>query len=812
MKKLFTLFLILFSTLFGGTLAAQELKVASFEPLPQDVAARSNAVLDNNDNPCALLRVVVAVEGIEIRGNYGRVGDVISPRASEYVVYLPAGTKTLYVNCPGFMPLTYDIGYKLEGKMAYRLTLERPQLAMGPTKPEIKRQHVKITLPTPSSTVLIDGMPQQTSNGAFFGTFSLGKHTYYISAPQHYPEEGEFTLTTSGRIDLTVALKPSYMPLNLRVSPANATVQIDGQMLTLTRGQLTQKFEIGKHTYQISAPQHYTQTGEFEILATGQNSLNFNLKPSYMALNLRVSPSNATVMIDGDMITLTGGQLTQKFEIGKHSYQISAPQHYTQSGEFEITALGQNALAVNLKPSYMALNLRVSPANATVQIDGEMITPTGGQLTRKFEIGKHTYQIMASQYHSVSGEFEITALGGTDLDVTLKPAFGFLQATSNPVGAEVRINGEKRGVTPCKLQLPSGQYSVQLVSDGYISHAQQVTITDGVTLPFSNTLTANFAQITLKAPHPHSEIWVNDQFKAKGEWSGRLDANTYLVEARTEGYETVSENVEVVAGVPRTVTLQQPNPIYGLLEILSEPFDATIKLDGKVVGTTPWQSNEVLTGKHSLEIAKEGYNLYSQEFTLTKESPVTIEALLDNTPTTFQVGDYYNQDGKEGVVFWVDASGRHGKILSMTESGSELEWSSDKYEQKRLIGADSETDGAKNMAVVKQISDWESKYPAFKWCADLGEGWYLPAKEELKIFTLNDAVYDKVNRTLSQHGGKPLANKGDSYYWDWYWSSTESSKKDSTGYFRAWIVNMYSGLTYGSSKYLDGYVRAVSAF
>lgn len=671
MKKLFTLFLILFSTLFGGTLAAQELKVASFEPLPQDVAARSNAVLDNNDNPCALLRVVVAVEGIEIRGNYGRVGDVINPRASEYAVYLPAGTKTLYVNCPGFMPLTYDIGYKLEGKMAYRLTLERPQLPVGPTKPEIKTQYVKILLPTAGSTVLIDGMPQPTSNGVFYGKFALGTHSYYISAPQHYPEEGEFTLTTSGRTDLTVALKPSYMPLNLRVSPANATVLIDGQMITLT----------------------------------------------------------------------------------------------------------------------------------------------GGQLTQKFEIGKHSYQIMASQYHSVSGEFEITALGGTDLDVTLKPAFGFLQATSIPVGAEVRINGEKRGVTPCKLQLPSGQYSVQLVSDGYISHAQQVTITDGVTLPFSNTLTANFAQITLKAPHPHSEIWVNDQFKAKGEWSGRLDANTYLVETRTEGYETVSENVEVVAGVPRTVTLQKPNPIYGLLEILSDPFDATIKLDGKVVGTTPWQSNEVLIGKHTLEIAKEGYNLYSQEFTLTKESPVTIEAVLDNRPT-YEVGDYYNENGKEGVVFWVDETGKHGKIVSMKESSYSMRWSSDGQEQKRFIGADSETDGAKNMAVVKQIPDWESKYPAFKWCADLGVGWYLPAIEELKIFTLNDAVYDAVNRTLEKIGGEKLANKGYEYcYWtsDKYCSSTENGYKEE-GYFCVWDVNMSDGSTVNYDKTNNGYVRAVAAF
>ena len=645
-------------------LFAQNLTVASFEPLPQDVAARSNVVLDNNDNPCALLRVVVAVEGIEIRGNMGRRGEMINPRPSEYVAYLPAGTRTIYINSPGYMPLTYDIGYKMEGKMVYRLTLERPQLPVGPTKPEIKTQYVKILLPTAGSTVLIDGMPQPTSNGVFYGKFALGTHSYYISAPQHYPEEGEFTLAASGRADLTVALKPSYMPLNLRVSPSNATVIIDGKMLTLT----------------------------------------------------------------------------------------------------------------------------------------------GGLLTQKFEIGKHTYQIMASQYHSASGEFELTASGETNLNITLKPAFGFLQATSNPVGAEVRINGEKRGVTPCKLQLPSGQYSVQLVSDGYISHAQQVTITDGVTLPFSNTLTANFAQITLKAPYAHSEIWVNDQFKAKGEWSGRLDANTYLVETRTEGYETVSENVEVVAGVPRTVTLQKPNPIYGLLEITSEPFDATITLDGKVVGTTPWQSNEVLTGKHTLEIAKEGYNLYSQEFSLTKDQPITIEAVLDNRPA-YKVGDYYNKNGKEGVVFWVDESGEHGKILSMTESGSKLQWSSDKNEQGRLIGADSRTDGAKNLTAVKRIPDWQSKYPAFKWCADLGEGWYLPAIVELKLFTLNDAVYDKVNRTLSLHGGKPLLNN----YLHWCWSSTESSV-ESNEVFCAWLVRMNVGDTSYSSKNFYYYVRAVSAF
>ena len=120
----------------------------------------------------------------------------------------------------------------------------------------------------------------------------------------------------------------------------------------------------------------------------------------------------------------------------------------------------------------------------------------------------------------------------------------------------------------------------------------------------------------------------------------------------------------------------------------------------------------------------------------------------------YRVGDYYNVNGKKGVVFWVDETGRHGKIVSLTESSNGLQWSSDTNEQKRLIGADDTNNGANNMAKVKQISGWESKYPAFKWCADLGEGWYLPAINELRLFTLNASVNDAVNQTLAIKGKK----------------------------------------------------------
>ena len=158
---------------------------------------------------------------------------------------------------------------------------------------------------------------------------------------------------------------------------------------------------------------------------------------------------------------------------------------------------------------------------------------------------------------------------------------------------------------------------------------------------------------------------------------------------------------------------------------------------------------------------------------------------------TYQVGDYYNDGVREGVVFEVSAGGRHGKIVSMKQSVTTLKWSSDSADYKRLIGANSEADGAANMAKVAAVSGWQDKYPAFKWCADLGDGWYLPSKEELLI------IY-KSRDKLNAHLTDVLS--------DDCWSSTEYFT------FCVWNVRMRNGNTSLYSKGNFYYVRAVATF
>ena len=231
--------------------------------------------------------------------------------------------------------------------------------------------------------------------------------------------------------------------------------------------------------------------------------------------------------------------------------------------------------------------------------------------------------------------------------------------------------------------------------------------------------------------------------------------------------------------------------------------------------------SEVMPGKHSIMVVYENYaakqdvevNNDKISFRLTVNNK---PAVAENTPEnilpqqlivpeikTYKVGDYYNDGKKEGVVFWVTDGGKHGKIVSMVQSSGCLQWTSDMYEAQCFIGVDNENDGAKNMDLVSKSIDWRSKYPAFRWCANLGEGWYLPAIEELKMFTLDESVNDVVNSTLTKFSRQTINAL--------YWSSTESFSKYAD-VFCAWSVAVNGHRTANSQKGARLYVRAVAAF
>ena len=544
-----------------------------------------------------------------------------------------------------------------------------------------------------------------------------------------------------------------------------------------------------------------------------------------------------------DVKIITNNQLTKcktaDYENGLILEMTAKPatRFYFHHPEFGYS----NEVNINLEPNkeyYMEASLNqtysiVVNSNVTdagVYLDGVFKgrTDSSNSLTIKGVFaGEHTLKLT---YGNVSHEQKIEVNSGKisfrqNVDIAAsEPQFVVFMV--EPQSAVVTIDGKHYTLQDgaMRVVLDGGTYNYTVTAVGYHSKSGTFTVA-GEKVTKSISLTADVANVTLTAPND-ADIWINGEKKGRGSWSGRLTAGAYIFEAKKEGYRTATLSKHITSAQPQqSYTLPAPTPIYGSIMVDGNPINADVTLDGKPVGQLPLKLDKILVGNHTLKLSKSGYNTHTQTVTVAEGKTATINATLTKqttaTPTTtsptttkgktsapYKVGDYYNDGTKEGVVFEVSADGKHGKIVSMTQSASTLQWSSDKTEQKRLIGADSRTDGVANMAVVKAISDWESKYPAFKWCTDLGDGWYLPAIEELEKFTLDDTIHDAVNRTLIAKGGKKLYNKGES---GWYWSSTERDYKYK-GVFCAWLVYLGNGDTYYGNKDDYNYVRAVSAF
>ncbi len=292
------------------------------------------------------------------------------------------------------------------------------------------------------------------------------------------------------------------------------------------------------------------------------------------------------------------------------TYTFKEPLQKYATYELVLEALGTRA-----KPTMnmQYLSLTVTPADAIVLIDDIPQELTNGSLALKLPFGVHTYSISSSSHHMQKGSFEITEKGTTELVVTLVEAMGMLVVDALPVeGAQVLVDGKMQGQTPCKVRLSSGSHYVQVIKDGFAAYSTTVRIEDGKTSKLGVRLNSKSAEVTLKATHAHSEIWIDGKQYGVGSWKGALLAGVHTVEVRTEGYETVEETLIVEEGRSIALTLKAPEPIYCMVEITSNPIGAEVWLDGKFLGKTPYMSNEITAGNHTLELRKEGYGLHTK--------------------------------------------------------------------------------------------------------------------------------------------------------------------------------------------------------
>ena len=279
------------------------------------------------------------------------------------------------------------------------------------------------------------------------------------------------------------------------------------------------------------------------------------------------------------------------------------------------------------KPKNNFVSIIADQADSFIYIDDEYVGQK--EAFKSLSIGStHTWRIECELYHTESGTLTVVE-GDNIIERNMRPAYGYLNITTIPEnGALVFINNKQVGETPYKSdKLPSGTYKVRVMKEMFKTTEQTLTVNDEQTTDATIDMSANFVTLTI-VTDADSDIYVDEQYKGKGSWTGRVSDGAHLLEARKESHKTSSMEVNLNPGETQTIEIEAPKPIYGFLEISSTPMQADIYIDGENVGKTPKVLNNLLIGTHELVLKKQGYNDVKKNITIIENETLSITEKL----------------------------------------------------------------------------------------------------------------------------------------------------------------------------------------
>ena len=250
----------------------------------------------------------------------------------------------------------------------------------------------------------------------------------------------------------------------------------------------------------------------------------------------------------------------------------------------------------------------------------------------------------------------------------------YLVLTVSPINAVVYIDNELKTLGSegtLSVALPYGRHTYRVEASSYLPESGVVEIGQHK-VKKSITLKSAKATLSITCTAVDAQIYVNEQLEGRGSATCSLDAGNYIVEVRKQGHRTQKQVVTLAVQEYRKLQLQAPEPIYGTLNINSNPPDAEVWLDGKNLGTSPDIFRNILAGNHELELRKQGYRVSKRTVTVTESKVENVNFTLEKG---FSVdGEVFTVNGVsfvmkpvQGGTFWMGCASEHGSDCNNDE-------------------------------------------------------------------------------------------------------------------------------------------------
>lgn len=210
--------------------------------------------------------------------------------------------------------------------------------------------------------------------------------------------------------------------------------------------------------------------------------------------------------------------------------------------------------------------------------------------------------------------------------VQIEPASAMLEITSQVQKADVIVDGIILGKTPLRVKLRKGRHVVVVTAALAYPVRQEVELQDNEVTKLDVPLQTFASFLKIQCGGNNFKVYLNDSlYTAAATGVLAVYPGTYTLRVEASGYAPAQIRLPLVSKQTTEIAFRLRKSISGLVVRAAGVSGATVYLDNKMVGTTPFSSFEIMPGTYTLKIAKEGIADITQTITITKRDTLVKE-------------------------------------------------------------------------------------------------------------------------------------------------------------------------------------------
>lgn len=401
----------------------------------------------------------------------------------------------------------------------------------------------------------------------------------------------------------------------------------------------------GRYEWRVERNLYLPQAGVFDLVPGEQVRLDLDLVPDYGGVNVTSTPENgASITLNGIDVGKSTPATLERLPTGAHTLVLSHKWYETTTQKITIVAGETQQVNVTMNPTFADLVVEAK-SDEVVLVNGASKGKGrwSGRVAPgvyKVEVSKPSHETAKKQISLKSGDQEV-------LTLTPEPIYSSLKVVSDPLDAEIFLNGVSYGVAPKIIRdVLVGTYELELRKPSFGVYRAQVEVLEGQMNQVDGTLTS-MGVISVSSPTSGAEVYLNGSYKGLAPLTlGDLTPGNYKVELKKSGHDTYSKTVSIAPGSSETVeaSLKEAS---SAVTVNSSPGGASIYVDGNYRGSTPLRINGFSAGAYDIELRRDGYNNFRRRvYVKTGENQSVNYTLSPNRAT--RVSNQYSY-GAMGV-------------------------------------------------------------------------------------------------------------------------------------------------------------------